>query len=202
MAVPGPTVHFSGRRFATSVKAILQARHANTKRGKRHRSGEWMREIVVKTYCQMDSLREVLDKPARRRGRRVEVEVLEVEDEEDCAGVEDGEPAGGSGPGVKRKLTEMERILNQQRRERESKRRKVGEGFEYVSVEPDLALSEGPLSSSNAQDAAKETIVIDDDDAVGNAGEQREGYYTWPALMNRVSTQFPSMTSPLIETPS
>src|ERR1700737_149565 len=54
--------------YATSVKAFLGARHANTGRNKRPKpSGPWIGEmIVVKEYDQMDSLREILNCNARR----------------------------------------------------------------------------------------------------------------------------------------
>src|SRR5271154_310988 len=56
------------RTYAASVKAIMYSRRANTRRNpnKQRRIGPWIGDtIVVKLYDQMDSLREVLDFPAR-----------------------------------------------------------------------------------------------------------------------------------------
>jgi hypothetical protein len=60
----------SNRNFASSVKAIMHSRHANTRRNIKRPSavpgiGEM---IVVKEYDQMDSLREILEQPPRKCG--------------------------------------------------------------------------------------------------------------------------------------
>jgi len=76
------------RPYATSVKAIMHSRHANTRRNiKRAAPEPWIGEmIVVKEYDQMDSLRELLDKGARKyldKGGPAELDVMEdVMDEE------------------------------------------------------------------------------------------------------------------------
>lgn len=56
------------RPVAVSVKAIMHSRHANTRRNIKRPPPQpcWIREmIVVKEYDQMDSLREILEEPAR-----------------------------------------------------------------------------------------------------------------------------------------
>ena len=62
-----PKATASKRSIAVSLNAILQARHANTRRKIKPRPvGPWMGEmIVVKLYDQMDSLRQILERPAR-----------------------------------------------------------------------------------------------------------------------------------------
>src|SRR5437016_3952314 len=60
----------SNRQYAASIKAIMHSRQANTRRNIKHGPTEpWIGEIiVVKDYDQMDSLREILDLPARING--------------------------------------------------------------------------------------------------------------------------------------
>lgn len=60
----------SNRNFASSVKAIMHSRHANTRRNiKRPAAEPHIGEmIVVKEYDQMESLREILDQPPRKCG--------------------------------------------------------------------------------------------------------------------------------------
>ena len=65
---PAPKTNaHSSRAYAASLKAIIDSRHTNTKRNTKRRSSEpWIGEmIVVKEYDQMDSLRDILNQPAR-----------------------------------------------------------------------------------------------------------------------------------------
>ena len=73
------------RPYATSVKAIMYSRHANTGRNtKRTRGTPGIREmIVVKEYDQMESLRELLESGARKHP--------EKEDTVQSEGIEDSE---------------------------------------------------------------------------------------------------------------
>jgi len=68
------------RTHAASVKAIMHSRHPNTRRNMKRRSTEpWIGEvIVVKEYDQMDSLREILELPARIHGTPTEVDESET----------------------------------------------------------------------------------------------------------------------------
>src|SRR5271169_5644123 len=85
---PPPKPATPNRPYTTSVKAIMHSRHANTRRNIKHTSPEpWIGEmIIVKEYDQMDSLRELLTKGARKyldKGGPAELDVMEdVMDEE------------------------------------------------------------------------------------------------------------------------
>ena len=87
-----PTLRSAKRNYASSIKAIMHSRHANT--GRRQvrikREAKWIGEVVVvKLYDQRDSLREVLEQPARihpveTQGLEAgEVEVKEQEQEQE-----------------------------------------------------------------------------------------------------------------------
>jgi hypothetical protein len=57
----------SRRTFVASLKAVIDSRHANTRRHNRRPPAEpWIGDmVVVKEYDQMESLRQILELPAR-----------------------------------------------------------------------------------------------------------------------------------------
>lgn len=107
----------SRRSYAGSVKAIMHSRHANTRRNMKRRATEpWIGEIiVVKEYDQMDSLREILELPARIQRTTAEVNeseaVEQVETEETEREVSElkstpSQSTTGTEQGIKRKREE------------------------------------------------------------------------------------------------
>jgi hypothetical protein len=213
-----PKVHFSGRSFAASIKAILKDRQTNPCKRKRGASGDWIRDtIVVKRYCQMGSLREVLDRPARGR----------TCSEEDSAGAATRERAGrnnlaeGHCRGIKWKdedcvveLSEEEYQLRKvKKREKgiHGEKRKSGEDMREISEEP-------PMKAKKESDAtdADSTVVLnsppndtatdrdDHENTVRHAdsAKQSDGYRPWPLFVDGVNREFSSITGQLIEAPS
>lgn len=94
----------STRTFSTSLKAILQARHANTNRYNKRPPGQWMKDmIVVKTYSQTESLRKLLEKPAAKHSNMIAID--ECKGSNGCCAMENENPLEVL-RGVKRKLEE------------------------------------------------------------------------------------------------
>jgi hypothetical protein len=120
--------------YAASVKAIMHARHANTRRKiKRPPSTPWIGEmIVVKEYDQMDSLREVLQQPARQK--RLAVEESGFTEHLIEESVFDEECREG---GLKRKREESDDESPESPRQQNTKKRKVMSDAGNHSIEED-----------------------------------------------------------------
>jgi len=102
----------------------MHSRHANTRRNiKRGPAEPWIGEIiVVKDYDQMDSLREILDLPARINGPVMDKPVESVDADKVIVDVGDQTPTAAEN-GVKRKLEEE--IVDEAASEQDVKRRRV-----------------------------------------------------------------------------
>ena len=144
------------RPYATSVKAIMHSRHANTRRNvKRAPPEPWIGEmIIVKEYDQMDSLRELLDNGARR--------YTDTEESAQFDGSEDGveedavlRTPGRGFRGVKRKRDEEEDVSNEDEVvPQEAKRWKVAANHKQ---EGNL-FDEKPLPATKCVNMGKENI--------------------------------------------
>jgi hypothetical protein len=114
--LPHPKANTSRRIFTSSLKAIVHSRHANTRRNpKRALPEPWIGEmIIVKDYDQMDSLREILENPARVNEISTETEEeIDTQSPLNCG--EERDISSGDGHelidatrGVKRKRNEEE----------------------------------------------------------------------------------------------
>src|SRR5271170_4798371 len=153
---PPPKPSTPNRPYATSVKAIMHSRHANTRRNiKRAPPEPWIGEmIIVKEYDQMDSLRELLYNGARKYVDAEEISQLDAAED-----VLEEEPVLRTPKrglrGTKRKRDEDEDVLNEEEFvPQEVKKRKV---IENHKQEGNLS-DEKPLPSAKFVTKGKENI--------------------------------------------
>jgi hypothetical protein len=137
----------------------MHARHTNTGRNvKRGGSGPWIGEvIVVKEYDQMDSLREILEKDARKSSGRVEddSEGEEFVAKESARNVVEGKEELECGLKRKRKdcLSDSDGESTESPTQQISKKRRVMSDARNQSDEPE--------SEREKQEAVEEKMQVD-----------------------------------------
>lgn len=174
-----PRVTLSRRTFVASLKAVIDSRHANIRRHtRRPPASSWIGEmIVVKEYDQMESLRQILESPARIQpdpiennnpetiGTAVETDANMHIDEESI----NGEPAT-------RKHDGEEQDDGNGAIQQDSKRRKVIDDTENGRVEDRLSPDEHSVRPVNPE---KENVPphdeVPDSTASSNNDIDREG---------------------------
>jgi hypothetical protein len=161
MSLESPAIQtVSKKKYASSIKAIMYARHANTRRKINQSSlTPWIGEmIVVKEYDQMDSLREILVQHPRKDGPRIQTKT------EDCVDfAEYGESLGACENGVeesdlKRKREDSDSEALDSPLKQVSKRRRVMSDAGNQGPLPMEDIEFEKLDASQADVKGKENI--------------------------------------------